>query len=492
MAVHLSSASSPGASSKGPVSLFMPLSLPFNFADALGLRARDGESEPAAKTVWRLAWPAVALNSLQTVNSLLDSLFVQSLEPGALTAVGAATTTIFLFMSLSFMMATAATALVSRSYGAKDMSGCEEAARQCLALGARAGVAAALLCLPVAWLASQFLAPTARSGELTWQYLSIFAAGLPAYFIIQALAGSLRGTGDTKSPMVLSGAQIGLHILLNWLLIFPNHQIGPITIPGANMGLQGAAIAMLASAWLSAIAYSVWAARGPLQARMVFFKFSWSWTKRILRIALPTGVMSTLRVLSLAAFTYILNLGDRAADAVAALRVGFSIESLAFMPAFGLSVAASALVGQSLGAEKPDAAARLGWTAAHHAGVVSAIASLILVFGAYPLASAVIPSQPTVAEAAAHYLIAIGSTEVFFAYGMVLIGAMQGAGDTVRPLWISVTSLWGIRVPLAWVLAVGLGWGYIGCWATMAITQVFQGGLAMYWWQRGAWRRAKV
>jgi len=65
-------------------------------------------------------------------------------------------------------------------------------------------------------------------------------------------------------------------------------------------------------------------------------------------------------------------------------------------------------------------------------------------------------------------------------------------GDTVRPLWISVTSLWGIRVPLAWVLAVGLGWGYIGCWATMAITQVFQGGLAMYWWQRGAWRRAKV
>ena len=133
---------------------------------------------------------------------------------------------------------------------------------------------------------------------------------------------------------------------------------------------------------------------------MVFFKFSWSWTKRILRIALPTGVMSTLRVLSLAAFTYILNSGDRAADAVAALRVGFSIESLAFMPAFGLSVAASALVGQSLGAEKPDAAARLGWTAAHHAGVVSAIASLILVFGAYPLASAVIPSQPSVAEAA--------------------------------------------------------------------------------------------
>jgi putative MATE family efflux protein len=432
------------------------------------------------------------LNSLQTLNGLLDAFFVQSLEPAALTAVGAGTTTVFLFMSMSLMMAVASTALVSRSHGARDSDGVQEAARQSLSLALRLGLLAAALCLPAAWAASRVLAPGARAQELTFEYLAIFAAGLPAYFVIQSLAGSLRGIGDTRSPMALSGAQIGLHLLLNVFLIFPAVPLGPISLPGAGWGLKGAAAAMTASAVAAAAAYSLFAARGPLQARMLTKSFSTAWARRLLRIALPSGVMAALRVGSLAAFTAILNQSPRAADSVAALRVGFSIESIAFMPAFGLSVAAAALVGQRLGGQKPDDAARLGWTAAHQAGLVSLAASTVMVIWAGPLAAAVIPSQPGVAEAAAKYLIAVGSTEVFFGYGMVLLGAMQGAGDTVRPLWISVASLWGVRVPLAFVLAIPLGWGYLGCWTAMAVTQVALGALAMAAWRRGAWKTARV
>jgi putative MATE family efflux protein len=443
----------------------------------------------------------VALNSLQTLNGLLDNFFLSYVGSAALNAVGASTSYVFLLFSISMALGTAATAIVSRAYGAGTHDECVVANAKCVSLSVWVGLALAVLAFPGALGASRLLV-SAESPEvrgLFVVYASVFAAALPAIFVIQSLAGSLRGIGDTRSPMVISGLQILLHIGLNVVLVLPTREVGGVTIPGAGWGLTGAAVSMAVSAWAAAVVYLLWSKRTPLETRLDLRMPELDWIKRILNIAVPASMMSIVRVTSLAAFTIVLKNVADSVHAQGALRPGFSIESFAFMPAFGLSIAAAALVGQSLGMKDPDRAERLGWTAAHQAAIVSAVVSVLLFAFAGPLARAVLPGDPQTAEVAAQYTRFVASTEVFFAYAMVLIGAMQGAGDTQRPMWLSLFALWGIRVPLAAVLALPSVWflpgfdlGSDGAWMSMASTQLVQGAAAIWLFKKGHWKATKV
>jgi putative MATE family efflux protein len=436
------------------------------------------------------------LNSLQTVNSLLDGFFIEKLEPAALTAAGAATSMVFLFGSLSFMMGTASTALVSRFFGAGDQESLQTASQKSLSLALYLGFAMAALALPLSPLAAGFFVP-AGNEEAKRQmvmYLGIFACSLPALNLIQALAGSLRGIGDTLSPMILSGGQILLHIALNYFLIFPSHDLGFIVLPGAGWGLAGAGASMSLSAWASAMVYLVWARRTALRARLTADLPGLEWTQRILRIAIPSGLLSILRVTSLMAFTVILAQTPNGSAAISAMRLGFGIESMAFMPAFGLAIAAGALVGQSLGMKDPARASRLGWLAGHHAAVVSTLVAICLVIFSGPLAHALAGTQKEVADITARYIVFIGSTETFFAYAMVMSGAMQGAGDTRSPMLVTLVTMWFIRVPLAAACALpwGLNMGADGCWLAMSATQTIAGIMAMALFHKGAWKKVEV
>lgn len=464
----------------------------------------DAQENPL-RTVWTLAWPAVALNALQTLNSLLDTNFVQHLEEDALTAIGAATTTLFLLISLSMAVGVAATAMVSRAFGENNPAKFIEANKKCLGFAIVMGILLIGVAVPLSYPATQFVIPpdAPHAATLMVQYLTIVSAVLPAVFVIQTLAGSLRGIGDTKSPMVISGIQIFLHIAFNFVLIFPSRTINGITIPGANLGLAGAAWALVISAWISAAIYLIFVTKTPLGESWRIQLPGWDWTKRIFRIAAPAGLMSIVRVSSLFMFFAVLKYVPEGSAATSAVRPGFSIEALAFMPSFGLAIAASALVGQSLGMKKPDRASALGWMAGHQAAIVSAVAAALIFFFADPLAHTLLPDKAAVANQTAHYLRYVASTEIFFGYGMVLISAMQGAGDTVRPFWISFICMWLIRVPLAAILALkvihlgpisipGLGLGANGCWLTLAITQLIQGIASMVFWKLGYWKSAKV
>jgi Na+-driven multidrug efflux pump len=147
--------------------------------------------ENARRVVWALAWPAVALNSLQVVNSLLDSAFIGHLDPAALTAYGGITILVFLLFSLAMSLATGSTALVARAFGAGQVEEFRMACRQSNGLAILAGVVfAAFGALTAGTAAEMFLpAEDVRAKALMVQYLLIFAAGLPAIYLIQTLAG---------------------------------------------------------------------------------------------------------------------------------------------------------------------------------------------------------------------------------------------------------------------------------------------------------------
>lgn len=459
------------------------------------LSPQQEPTENAVRVVWALAWPAVALNSLQVVNSLLDTTFVGHLESAALTAQSGSMSVMFLMFSLAMALGTASTALVSRAYGAGNVSEFRTACQKCLTMALALGIVLTLTTIALAHPSAAVLLPKAdtRAMILMAKFLSIYALGLPAIFLIQTLAGAMRGIGDTKSPMVISGIQILLHICLNYILIFPpRHLSWGVTLPGANMGLLGAATALSASAWFAALGYVLYTGRTPLGEA---WRIGWvdkAWANRIMKIAVPTAVMAVLRVGSLAVFTIALKTVPNGSAAIGGMRAGFAIESIMFMPAFGLSMAASALVGQSLGMGKPDRAERLVWVAAHHAALVTvALAGPLFIF-ARPIAEAMIQGKPTMAMEATSLIHWLCGTEIFFAYAMVMIGAMQGAGDTVRPLWITIFALWLLRVPLTFLCSSVLQWGSTGAWFAISFSQAIQGVLAIWAFRLGYWKTKEV
>lgn len=461
--------------------------------------------EIPGRVVWELAWPVVALNSLQTVNQLLDRFFIGRLAPSALTAHGGSTSVLFLMFLMAVSVATAATALVSRAYGAENEAEFREAAKQSVRVAIFSGIGIGLVTWLIAPVAASVLVPASDHDavrQMGW-FLRAYAFGLPALFVIQVLAGCLRGISDSKSPMVISGIQILLHIGLNFLLV-PPHGSWP------GFGLTGAGIALSASSTVSAIVYIVYAGWTPLGSVWKIRLPDAHWFQRVLRIALPAAAMAFLRVFSLTVFTIILTLVPNGSAAIAAMTTAFAIESIMIMPAFGLSAAAAALVGQSLGMRRPDRAKLLGWTAAHHGGILTLSIAACIFFAAPTLAGILLNGRQNIMDPAILLLRMFCFTEVGFAYGMVLIGAMQGAGDTREPMFISVVALWVLRVPLAFVLSLapgqvlchigafsltmpfGAGWGATGAWIAMASTQGLQGILAAWVFQRGRWQSTEV
>lgn len=439
------------------------------------------ENENPSRVVWALAWPAVALNSLQVVNTLLDRGFIGHLQTSALTAHGGATNVMFLMFSLAMALGTAGTAIVARAFGAGNQNELREASNQTVRLAGIAGIAALVLCVAITPTMSTVVLPRSdpEAMRLMREFLFAYAISLPAVYMIQVLAGGLRGVGDTRSPMVISGIQIGLHIAFNVVLI-------------PKMGLQGAAHSLSASAWIAAVGYLLFVRRTPLGASHPFRLPDLGWAKRILRIAIPAAGMALLRVLSFTTFTIILTGVPNASVAIAALSVAIAIESIMFMPPFGLSMAAGALVGQSLGMRKPDRASRLGWIAGHHGGLVTLLISIPIFAFSMPLSMALVGDKPDVAQEASSLLRILILTEVLFSYSMVLAGALQGAGDTVRPMWVSLISLWLLRVPLAWALAIPLGYGATGAWIAMSASQAVAGTLTIWLWHRGGWKETEV
>jgi len=142
--------------------------------------------------------------------------------------------------------------------------------------------------------------------------------------------------------------------------------------------------------------------------------------------------------------------------------------------------------------KRPDRAERLAWTAGHHGALVVALVALPIFFGASGIAHFLVDGKEAIAAEAANLIRWLCITEVMFAYAMVMIGGMQGAGDTVRPMWITIVCMWLLRVPLSWAFAIPFGLGATGAWIAMSGTQAIQGLMAIVLFKQGRWKHQKV
>lgn len=451
-----------------------------------GLRSEESVSTlQIARDVWNLSIPAVLTNLLQTTNAFLDRMFVGRLGRDALAAVGVAGQGLFLLIAISFIVGTGATALVARFVGAQSLDDARKTLRQSLTLSALIGAACTVLGFALAKPAFGLMGMEPSAERATVTFFSIALLGTVPMFVGQALGAAFRGMGDMRTPLKVMVLINVLHIVLDFVLIFG---MGPIP----RLGLVGAAIALTISQWVGVAMFWVVLRRHPIMGEAVRFqRLEMVWARRLVNIGAPASLQAFLRITSMLGYTRILTATREGTAALAALPIGMTAESIAFMPGLGYSMAATALVGQSLGAKRPDMAARYAWMATAQACVIMTIMGVVFYVFAYPFAHW-FTRDALVVAVAADYLRINAYSEPFLALAMVLSGAFQGAGDTRTPTWITFVTMWLFRLPLAYLLALTWGYHTHGAWWAMAASVMVAGLASVILFRRGGWSRVKV
>ena len=432
---------------------------------------------PLAQTIRLVALPAVVANVLMTVFHSVDTFWIgRYLGADALAAATSSIFWIWLVLAIGEMVSIGLDAVAARRHGERRP---REAARTsgdgfmfALVLGAAIALATPFV------LRELFVAMDVHgnTADIGMRYLGAYLLGMPLIFGFFAVDASFRASGDTRTPLYILTVTTLLGLLLDPLLI-----LGWGVVPA--LGVTGAALATLVPRGLGCI-IGLWLL---VRRRMVSFALPrLTIIARIARIGAPaatTGITFSAIYVVLTRTTT-----QFGTPALAALGLGFRIESLVYVVSVGFGVAVAAIVGQSIGAGDHDRAERAGWSGVALVTVLGAIMAIATLFFAEEFAAIFTRDEAVIREAALYLRIAALS-QLFLGAEIVLESAMGGAGYTLMPMVFSIV-ITTSRVPVGdWAAAQ---WGTTGLWWTLAITAAIRGVVMAVLWKLGRWRHMQV
>ena len=427
--------------------------------------------------VLRLGLPAVSSALLLTAFISLDAAWVGHFVGGAgLAAVSTSIFWIWVIVSLAEMVSVGLTAVAARRHGERRDEEAARAVGDALLFTFALGVATA--CAGLAFLPRLFalMNTPAKVTMLGMRYLGTYLAGSPlifGYFVVDA---AFRAAGNTRLPFIMLVCATAVAAVLDPLLITG---WGPFPA----LGVQGAALATLCVRGSLCVVGIVMLRRRGLVS---FGAPDWNRIGTIVRVGLPTAATGVIFSLIYVVMTRTTT--QFGTPALAALGLGHRVESWMYMIGVGFGSAAAAIVGQNLGAGRPDRAARAGWLTLAATGVPGIIACCALWLVPDALAG-LFSADPAVVAEAARYLRAAALSQLFVSGETVLEGALGGAGWTLPPM-ITSTAITAARVPLAAWAATQ--WGTSGIWWVISLTAIARAIAMMALWGSGGWRRARV
>lgn len=447
-------------------------------------KERDLTSGPISKNLWILAFPMLASNMLQAAFNLVDMFWVGKLGPQALASVAMAGSVLMIIMFIMMGIGAGTTAMVARAIGAKDKEKAEKAATQSLLLGF---IGAAIFSIIGYFLSAWFLqvlGADAQVVKLGTGYMQITFLGVIVIFFMFLISAILQGAGDAITPMLILAFATVINIVLDPILIF-----GWFGFP--KMGINGAALAsVIAEGIGSLIALEViLRGRSRIHVRFHRLKADLSTMLMILKIGIPASLQMTLRgLVGVALISIVAKFGT---IAVAAYGVGLRLNMLALMPGFALAMAAATLMGQNLGANKPERAQQSAWAAVGYYAVFMLFLGVVFILYA-PQVVAFFNSDPMVISIGAGYFRITTWGYLFIAVGVVLSRSLAGAADTVAPMIITFIALWLVQIPMAIILSNINGIGLNGIWIAILAAYIMQGVLTLLWFQTGKWKHKKI
>jgi putative MATE family efflux protein len=506
-----------------PLPELVPTTLPPAVSPVLGAAADtgDGGAQPIAgsskldltqgsilRHVIRLAVPGALANLFNFSYNFVNMIWLGRLGPSALAVTTTYQYFFMVFVIFNQIVGLGSFALIARTYGAKDYPDCRRLIGQTFSfklLIAFAVMALGLIFQRWAWVAFGSAPDVAANGV---RYSTIMFCVIPIYFSTFTLNTALRGIGDMKRLMIISSVSTVLNLVIDPFLIFPRVFIGPfpsygimrplLTLPGCGLGVAGAAWASFGSICVMFIMGLYYFTTGRTYIRVgwrQFFGWDWHTVWRILRIGTPPAVGENMTNIAQLIIGKVMNLFGTAV--FAANGINGTLLGLAAVPLAGIGQAVTTMVGQNLGAGKPQRAERSVWLAL-------AASAVLLVLG---LGACLLLAEPLIrlflrGNDAASLESAVWGARIlrinawaFLIGGIsgVFGGVFWGSGDTRPPMWAALLSTWAVQLPivLAGAYLFHFNDPYFIWWAGVAGTAV--SGLYLFIaFRRGKWKTVRV
>lgn len=437
------------------------------------------------RAIWVMSWPLLITTVATSLVGFTDVYVADSLGSASQAAVGLSEHIVFMFQLFLMATGTGTTAIVARHWGAGNRKRATRFAGQSLLLSITLGVILALLAFLTAHFVLGFFSQSQEVRDLSTLYLSLYSLAMIPMSIVYIANASFNAIGDSKTTLsivlIMTICQIGGDILTvkyGW------------PVPG--LGIRGIALSCLLGATVAGIFALFRFSRSPLKdALKQMLPASWRMIKRVISIGVPSAFQRMAWALSIFGLFFIIAACRNPTEGQAAWTIGMRVEGLTFMPIMALSMAVASIIGQNLGAREIDRAISAGWRVTGIGVVMLSIMGLFLYILAEPIA-AFMSHDPITSRFVASYLKVNATAQPFLAIAMILSGALQGAGDTKAPMWITFVCNWLVRLPVAYVLALVLNMETTGCWWSMSISCVAMGLLSAWRFKSLAWTKAHV
>jgi putative MATE family efflux protein len=419
----------------------------------------------------------------ESVFAICDAFFVARLGPEALASVGLTESMLELVYAVAVGLSMATTAMVSRRIGEKNERGAARAAVQAIVVG----VATAVIfgAIGAIWAPDllQLMGASPETVRMGAAYTRVMYAGMITILLLFLNNAIYRGAGDAATAMRALWIANSINLILDPCLIFG---LGPFP----ELGLVGAAVATTIGRG-TGVLYQLWGLRRGRRLRIQGEDVVIDVRVILNLLRLSAGGVGQMLIATASYVGLIRILAMFGSAVLAGYVVAIRIVIFIILPAWGVSNAAATLVGQNLGAEKPERAEKAVWITGFWNMGFMAIVTVVFVTFAESIIH-IFTTDPEVAPVGVASLRIISYGYVFYAWGMVTMQAFNGAGDTVTPTWINFFCFWLFQIPLAWTLALPLGVGPPGVFWAIGLSYSLSAVVGIVLFRRGRWKGKAV
>jgi len=416
-------------------------------------------------TILALAWPTMLEQLLQTAVQYIDTAMVGSLGTQATAAVGATTTVNWLIGSTISALGVGFLSFIAQAYGARDREAASKAVMQAVIVTAACGTFFTALTLGLSGVIPTWMQVDESIRTLSGQYFFILYLPMLPRTATIIFGTVLRAAGDTKTPMKIGVGVNLINVTLNFLLIYPTRTIGGFTVPGAGLGVIGAAVASAVAFAFGGIAITVVLWRHPLVSpRGQRFRPDPNILRPCLKVAMPNMLQRFGTSLGYVAFASMINaLGD---VATAAHTIANTVESAFYIPGYGMQTAAATLAGNAYGARDRQ---RLQDLTAMFIPIEVGLMVLSggALFFSAPALMDIFSDSPQVIGLGTTVLRMVALSEPAYGFSIIIEGMMLGVGNTREPFVYNILGMWGVRIVGTFLCTCVFSGGLVAAWGCM-------------------------
>lgn len=438
-----------------------------------------------AKSLLKLSIPIILANILQTAYQLTDTFWVGRLGTVAVAAVSISFPVIFLLVSIGGGLAMAGTILVAQYKGKGDAEKVNHITSQTLLMVFFVSVVISTLGYFLAPLLIKLMGAEKEVFDTAVSYMKVSFFGMIFVFTYMVFQSLMRGVGDVKTPAFIVLGTVLLNLILDPLFIF-----GYGFIPA--FGVSGAAFATIGTEGLAMVIGISLLLKGNHQIKLNLSDLNpdFDLLKRLVKLGFPASVEQSTRALGMTLITFLV--ASFGTLTVATYGVGTRILSFVIIPAMGLAMATSTLVGQNMGAGKVDRAEKVAKLGSFLSFVILTGVGVILFFSSKIVATLFLPNDLEAIKSTALFIKIISLSFGFIGVQMSLNGVFRGSGNTFISMILSIVSLWVLQFPLSYVLSKHTSLAELGIWIAIPATNVIAAFISITWFLEGTWKSKKI